>query len=269
MNRDHDTVERVGERPKLVSYGDYVFFIFYGAWRAPAGDSSPLYEVDLFISGKYLITIHSSELPPLAKQRDELAGRALHSEQFLIYRVLDALTDSFFPILSDMENDIDDLEAEVLTHPTERQLERVFALKRQLVAMNKVVTPQRDVFARSIDELGEIPGLVLDERDYFHAVYDHLILIGELIDSCRDLLSSVTDLYLSTTSNRQNDVMKQLTLVATIFLPLAFITGFFGQNFDWMVSAVHRGWAFWAFGIGSLILTCVGLLAFFRRKGWM
>ena len=91
-------------------------------------------------------------------------------------------------------------------------------------------SPQRDIFARSIDELAELPGLELDERAYFRDIYDHLIRISDLIDSYRDLLSGATDLYLSTVSNRQNGVMKQLTVIATIFLPLSFITGFFGRT---------------------------------------
>ena len=102
--------------------------------------------------------------------------------------------------------------------------------------MRKVVTPQRDLFARSVDRISELPGLKLDERDYFRDIYDHLIRISDLIDSYRDLLSGATDLYLSTVSNRQNDVMKQLTMIATIFLPLGFITGFFGQNFGFLVT---------------------------------
>ena len=106
--------------------------------------------------------------------------------------------------------------------------------------MRKVVTPQRDLFARSIDQIDELPGLQLDERDYFRDIYDHLIRISDLIDSYRDLLSGATDLYLSTVSNRQNDVMKQLTVIATIFLPLSFITGFFGQNFAYMVTHLIR-----------------------------
>ena len=101
--------------------------------------------------------------------------------------------------------------------------------------MRKVVA-QRDLFARSVDQIAELPGLELDERDYFRDVYDHLIRISDLIDSYRDLLSGATDLYLSTVSNRQNDVMKQLAIVATIFLPLSFITGFFGQNFGYLVT---------------------------------
>jgi magnesium transporter len=264
-----EDTEHFGQRPKLDDYGDYVFLVFYGAWRDRPDEEEPLHEVHMFISGHYLVTIHRGPVPPLDEQRHELDGRTLHSEQFLIYRVLDSLTDSFFPILSDMDGEIDDLEAAILENPTDRQLERLFALKRQLVAMRKVVTPQRDLFARSIDQLAELPGLQLDERDYFRDVYDHLIRISDLIDSYRDLLSGATDLYLSTVSNRQNDVMKQLTVIATIFLPLAFITGFFGMNFGWMVRHITGGWVFWVLGVGSMLATVGGLLLFFRRRAWV
>jgi magnesium transporter len=262
--------EQFGQRPKLDNYGDYVFLVFYGAWRHREADPEPLREVHLFVSGQYLVTVHRDPLPPLDNQREQLDGRVLHSEQFLLYRVLDALTDSFFPILEVMDDEIDDLEAAVLADPTDRQLERMFALKRELVAMRKVVTPQRDLFARSVDQVADLPGLELDERDYFRDVYDHLIRISDLIDSYRDLLSGATDLYLSTVSNRQNDVMKQLTVIATIFLPLAFITGFFGQNFGFMINHLLTGeWTFLVFGLGSMLVTTVGFLIFFRRKGWL
>jgi len=258
------------QRPKLDSYGDHAFLVFYGGWQERAGDTAPLREVHMFISGQYLITIHLEPLPPLEEQRELLDGRVLHSEQFLIYRVLDALTDSFFPVLSEMDDQIDSIESAVLENPTDAELEQMFALKRELIAMRKVVTPQRDLFARTIDDLAGLPGLQLDERDYFRDIYDHLIRISDLIDSYRDLLSGATDLYLSTVSNRQNDVMKQLTVIATVFLPLSFITGFFGQNFAYMVAhLITREWTFWVFGVGSMVATAVALVAMFRRRGWV
>jgi magnesium transporter len=265
-----EDAQHFGQRPKLDHYGDYIFLVFYGAGaEEPARPDVALEEVQMFVSGKYLVTLHRDPLPALAQQLSRLNGQVLHSEQFLLYRVFDALTDSFFPPLAQMDDEIDDLEAAVLAGPTDQQLQRLFALKRMLVAMRKVVTPQRDLFARSIDQLADLPGLELDERDYFRDVYDHLIRISDLIDSYRDLLSSTTDLYLSTVSNRQNEVMKQLAIVGTIFLPLSFITGFFGMNFGWLVSkGITSTWSFFVLGIGSMLLTCVFLLRFFRRKGW-
>jgi len=265
-----EDTESFGQRPKLDDYGDYVFLVFYGASRDGDGGTERLHEVHLFISGHWVVTVHRDPLPGLSKQRAQLDGRVLHSEQFLLYRILDELVDSFFPILAEMDNEIDDLEVAVLASPTDEQLQRLFGLKRQLVAFRKVVTPQRDLFARSIDQIAQLPGLELDERDYFRDIYDHLIRISDLIDSYRDLLSGATDLYLSTVSNRQNDVMKQLTVIATIFLPLSFITGFFGQNFGLLVQhLIVPSWTFWVFGIGSMVATCIALLAYFRRKGWV
>ena len=258
------------QRPKLDDYQDYAFLVFYGATENDGDGPGLLQEVQMFISGKYLVSLHRDPLPALDEQRSLLEGRVLHSEQFLLYRVFDALTDSFFPPLARMDEEIDELEAAVLAGPTDEQLQRLFAMKRTLVAMRKVVTPQRDLFARSIDQLADLPGLELDERDYFRDVYDHLIRVSDLIDSYRDLLSSTTDLYLSTVSNRQNEVMKQLAIVGTIFLPLSFITGFFGMNFGWMVrEGIASEWSFFVLGIGSLLLTCAFLLRFFKRKGWM
>jgi magnesium transporter len=259
-----------GQRPKLDDYQDHVLLVFYGAHDRAGEQGELLHEVLMFISGSYLVTLHKDELPALEEQRSRLDGLVLHSEQFLLYRVFDSLTDSFFPLLARMDDEIDELEAAILTGPTEVQLQRLFAMKRSLVSMRKVVSPQRDLFARSIDQLAEIPGLELDERDYFRDVYDHLIRISDLIDSYRDLLSSSTDLYLSTVSNRQNEVMKQLAIVGTIFLPLSFITGFFGMNFSWLVNqGIASTWSFFVLGMGSLLLTCVFLVRFFRRKGWM
>ncbi len=131
------------------------------------------------------------------------------------------------------------------------------------------MTPQRDLLARGLDTLADMPGLQLDERDYFRDVYDHLIRISDLIDSYRDLLAGAMDAYLSTVANRQNDVMKQLTVIATIFLPLTALTGFFGMNFAWMVLHVeHSLAAFLLLGIGGCLASVIGLYAFFRRKRW-
>jgi magnesium transporter len=259
-----------GQRPKLDRFERYAFLVFYGAREDEAGGEPALQEVQMFISGSYLVTLHSASLPALEDQRSRLEGVALHSEQFLLYRVFDALTDSFFPPLARMDEEIDELESAVLAGPSDGQLQRLFAMKRTLVAMRKVVTPQRDLFARSVDQLADLPGLELDERDYFRDVYDHLIRISDLIDSYRDLLSSTTDLYLSTVANRQNEVMKQLAIVGTIFLPLSFITGFFGMNFKWLVvTGINPTWSFFVLGLGSMVLTCVLLVRFFRQRGWM
>jgi magnesium transporter len=114
----------------------------------------------------------------------------------------------------------------------------------------------------------DLPGLADEDERYFRDIYDHLIRISDLIDSYRDLLTGAMDVYLSTVSNRLNAVMKQLTVIATVFLPLTFITGFFGQNFGWMVGHISSWPQFVGLGIGVEVLALVLLLTFFRRRGW-
>ena len=135
--------------------------------------------------------------------------------------------------------------------------------------MRQKIAPQRDLFARAMDQIGELPGLQTESRDYFRNVYDHLLRASEQIDSYRDLLSGAMDVYLSTVSNRLNQVMKQLTIISTVFLPLTFVTGFYGQNFRWLVAHVDTFQAFMIFGIGGLVLPLIALFALFRSRGWL
>jgi magnesium transporter len=141
-------------------------------------------------------------------------------------------------------------------------------MKRRLVALRKVISPQRDLMASIASGLADLPGMSPDAERHFRDVYDHLIRLTDMIDSFRDLLTGASDAYLSTVSNRLNGVMKQLAVIATIFLPLDFVTGFFGQNFPWMVEHIGGlGW-FIALGIGSQVATLAVLLLYFRRRGW-
>src|SRR5205807_8230510 len=143
---------------------------------------------------------------------------------------------------------IDELEDAIFLKADDRQLQEIFRMKRLLVGMRKAVSPQRDTFARLMGGIAELPGLAEEDERYFRDIYDHLIRISDLIDSYRDLLTGAMDVYLSTVSNRLNSVMKQLTIIATIFLPLTFITGFFGQNFAWLVKHIDSLGAFLAYG---------------------
>ena len=142
------------------------------------------------------------------------------SEEFIVYKILDVLADSFFPALAAIDEEIDELEDAIVSHADEAQLQRIFELKRDLVRLRQIATPQRDLLASTIDQITELPGFEDDTRDYFRAVYDHMIRVSDLIDSYRDLLTGALDVYLSTVSNRLNSVMERLTIVATIFLPL-------------------------------------------------
>jgi magnesium transporter len=258
---------KFGQRPKLESFGDYAFVVFYGA--RDGSDRLGLIELHLFISGSYVISIHREPCTPLAELRPVLEQDRERAEQFIVYKIFDVLTDSLFPVLSSMDDEIDSIENEIVEQPTDDQLQRIFRLKRDLVMMRRVVTPERDLFARAFEDITALPGLEPATHDYFRDVYDHLIRISDQIDSYRDLLTSAMDVYLSTVSNRLNQVMKQLTVIATIFLPLTFVTGFFGQNFAWMVKHIDSFGAFLAFGIGGVVVALVLLFRWFRRAGYL
>ncbi|MFL5820911.1 MAG: magnesium transporter CorA family protein [Solirubrobacteraceae bacterium] len=263
-----EDITEVGQRPKLDDYGDYLLMVFYGA-RLDEERRPALVEVELVIHGDYIVTCHREPCLELTELHRDLGERPPGSEQFVVYRVVDTLTDTFFPVLSTIDDEIDELENEVISQPTDQQLQRIFRLKRGLVVMRKVISPQRDLFARAGDDIINLPGLEPGTRDYFRDVYDHLIRISDLIDSYRDLLTGAMDVYLSTVSNRLNGIMKQLTTIATIFLPLAFVTGFFGQNFGWMVARVNSLAAFLVLGIGGVLLSGAVLFAYFRRAGFL
>lgn len=258
-----DTVKR-GQRPKLDDFGEYMFLVYYGAEESERGDVE-LVEVHAFLSGGYIVTTHRRRCAALEEVRERLTAQPPRSEQFVVYRVLDGLTDTFFPVLERLDDRIERLDAAIFDRATPRQLEEITVLRRELVELRRIVTPQRDLLARGIDDILEIPGLEVDSRNYFRDVYDHSIRISDQIDSYRDLLSGSRDAYLSVVSNRLNQITKQLTVMATIFLPLSFVVGFFGQNFKWLVVNIQSTGVFFALGIGSIVVSVVALLFWFRR----
>jgi magnesium transporter len=262
------------QRPKLDRYGDHMLLVFYGAHGlkphrdAAEGDDRPaLVEVHLLVSGSWIVTVrrHRCDALELLRRNLEDEGHTPESENFVVYRILDVLTDTFFPVLDEIDEKIDALEDSIILHATNEQLQEVFHLKRVLGALRRVITPQRDLAQRAIDDINDLPGLAVGTRDYFRDVYDHLIRLSDTVDAYRDLLTGLMDVYLSVTSNRMNAIMKQLTVVSTIFLPVTALTGFFGMNFGWLVKRMDTFWSFMVFGIGGAMLAAIVLLTWFKR----
>jgi magnesium transporter len=263
-----EDLRKKGQRPKLEDFGDYMFLVYYGAKDPESAVGVPLEEVHAFLSGGYLITVHDGDCEALDEVRKRLDALPPSSEQFVVYRVLDALTDTFFPLLESLEGRLEQLDEEIFSAPSPDHLQPLTELRRDLVQLGRVATPQRDMLARHIDDILEIPGLEADSRNYFRDVYDHAIRISDQIDSYRDLLIGSRDAYLSVNSNRLNEISKQLTVVATIFLPLSFVVGFFGQNFGWMVRNINNAADFWVIGGGSMVLSLVILFVWLRRSSY-
>ena len=266
-----EDVEHFGQRPKIEDFDGYLFIVAYGAEATKEPNPVPsLIEVHCFFASNFLVTIHRGHCSDLHQIAHRMADRKADGTPLLVlHRVIDALVDGFFPVLASMDDRIDELEDGILSEPTDEQLGALFDMKRGLVQMRKVVTPERDMFGVMLSGGYDVPGMDSDSERYFRDIYDHLIRISDLVDSYRDLLTGAMDTYLSTVSNKLNVVMKQLTIIATIFLPLSFLTGFFGQNFGWLVSHLDGLPIFIGAGIGLEILAVVGLLTLFRRRHWL
>jgi magnesium transporter len=265
-----DDVSKFSERPKREHYEGYVSLVVYGVDAEAAPGESLLREVHMLISGDYVVTLHPAHFGVLDELRTRLKEEGVRGEQALIYRILDTVLGTFVPVLARTDDEIDEIEQSVIEQPREESLQRIFSLKRDLIAMRRVVTPMRDFFQRDADEITHLPGMEADDSLYFRDLYDSLIRTSDLIDSYRDLLSGATDMYLSTVANRQGEISKQLTIIATIFLPLSFLTGFFGQNFTFLTNHIlDQTWTFFALGLGGLVFSIWILWLFFRRKGWL
>ncbi len=256
-----------GQRPKIEEYDDFVFVVVFGA----APDEDDLVEIHCFFSERFLVTVRRDHCPAFAEARDRQARRPqeLDDPVFVLHRLVDGLVDSFFPLLADIDELIDALEDAIAAGPDDEQVRRISRVKRRLVALRRVIAPQRDLAASIANGTIVLPGSGPETQRSFRDVYDHLIRLTDQLDSYRDVITGVMDVYLSTVSNRLNRIMKQLTLIATIFLPLTFVTGFFGQNFSWMVETVGGEAAFWVLGVGLPVAVVVGLLTLFRHRRWL
>ena len=261
---------RFGQRPRIDDYDDFVQIIVFGM----AEDGKDVAEVHLFITDKFGISLHHGHSHVLASVRDRIVGH--HSAELcppqvaVVYLIMDSLTDSFFPVLSELDDAIDTLESAILKNPTEEQLGQLFDMKRQILAIRKVAAPERDMLESLQGGMVTIPGMTDADQVYFRALYDHLIRISDQVDAYRDLVSGAMDTHLSMVSNRLNVIMKQLAIVATFFLPLSFLTGFFGQNFAWSIDNMQTnlGW-FLGLGVGSELVAIGVLVYVFRRRGWL
>jgi len=264
-----DDMQHFGQRPKIEDYEGFTYMVVHGA----SDDDMSTDEVHFVFAEHFVVTVHRGPCAAMDKVRERIGHRRaadMESPQLaLIYLIIDQLVDSFFPMLDKFDGQIDELEDAILVKPTDAQLGTLFSMKRSLIIIRKVITPQRDMFASVTSGVVELPGVSDDGLRYMRDIYDHLIRMSDLVDGYRDLLSGVMDTHLSTVSNRLNVVMKQLTIIATVFLPLSFLTGFFGQNFSFLVAHITGRVPFYVFAIGLELASAAGLLYLFRKRGWL
>jgi magnesium transporter len=268
--------EHLDQLPKVEEYGDHLFLVIHSFTCDGIPSEVDVHELHIFFGRNFMVTVHQDPIEVLDRLWRRLSGDvalARRGLDFLLYDLCDQLVDTNFPILDALSDAIEEVENEMLpevdgsSHRLLRSsrvtIHNILGLKHALVSMRKVLSPQREVFNRLANRSGDFVG----ERTaiYFRNVYDHLVRLYEQIDTDRDLLGNVLDAHFSVMSQRTNDTVMRLTLVSIIFLPLTFLSGFFGMNFTQMPFGNDE-----VFGMTMAIFVVLPLVLFlwFRRKRW-
>lgn len=254
---------KTGNRVKLEQFKEYLFIILYGVM----GKKEPAQVQINFILGKnFLLTAHKgriSTFEELKKDAPKMRSLLSHGQDFLLHHLIDMETDNYFPVLENLEEQIDELEDEVYRSMDHRVLGKLFRLKRQLLGIRRKTGPQKDVMLQLSRGL---PFISEHACIYFRDIYDHIIRIDESIDDYREVLSNTLEVHLSMVSNRMNEVMKTLTIIATIMLPLTVITGIYGMNLN--IPEAHYD-ATYFIVISTMAIIIGGMVIYFWRKRWL
>jgi magnesium transporter len=267
-----DTVE-FDQRPKLDSYGDHLLFVFYTV-RKGRNTGEGLFEpveVHIYISGSFVITIRRAECTQLDALHHELDTADSKAEDYIVYKVFDVLTDAFYPIIDALEERIDALESHVLlSRPSREHLAEIYRLKQRVHDLSRRVVPQRDRFTTGSEAILDLPGLARGTREYLRDVGDHLVQIASELHRQPEDLTALTATYFNANANRLNAVATRLTIGGTFFLIWTLVTGFFGQNFGWLVKNIDTRHDFYLYGVSALVIPTViiGTMFWVKRKDW-
>jgi magnesium transporter len=220
--------------PKLDDWGEYLYIVLNYIHVHRNGDEwdTRVDELDIFLGSNYIVTHHDHPIQAVdatweACGRDQRLLR--DGPDHLLYKITDYLVAGYMPIIEEIDDAIDQVEDQIFERPSPRTLEKLFGLKRVLLAMRRILLPQREV----LNKLARDSYRVIDPKDriFFRDIYDHLVRLHDLNESLRDLVGGAQDTYLSVVNNRMNEIMKTLTIITVLFMPLTFLTGYFGMNF--------------------------------------
>lgn len=267
-----EDVLNVGQRPKVEDYGDHHFLVMKSLMMRDADLETE--QISFFISGNYVITLQEVPGDSFEAVRDRIRkgkGQIRRmGPDYLLYAIIDALIDEYFPVLEKFGERIEELESEVVLNPTPATIQEIHRVKRELLLLRRSAWPEREVINALQREESDV--IRPETQVFLRDVYDHTIQVIDMIETFRDLASGMLDVYLSSSSNRLNEVMKVLTIISTIFIPLNFIAGVYGMNFHREASPLNMPELYWYFGYPAVLAimaaTAGGLVMFFKRKGW-
>ena len=265
-----EDIVNTGQSPKIEDYDDYLFIVLKMLYYDESKNEIEVEQVSLCLGPNFVLSFQEEKgrdvFNPVRERIRNGKGRIKKmGADYLAYSLIDSVVDSYFLILEKLGERIETLEESVVSEPSQAVLHDIHALKREMIFLRRSVWPLREVVSNL--ERGESPLIQESMHVYYRDVYDHTIRIIETIESFRDLLSGILDIYLSSISNRTNAVMKVLTIIATIFMPLTFLAGLYGMNFE------HMPELKWHWGYPALLLFMasigISMLIYFKRKNWL
>jgi magnesium transporter len=256
--------------PKVEEFPEYLYFIIHGVTAGTSSNDFSTIELDAFLGKNYVITYHHDEFRSINNVKKQLRTSPIACKRgapFLMYQILDQLVDYYSPVLDDFDERIVKLEDDIFTlnSPNNEILIQVMEMKRSVLRLRRISSKQLDVFYRM--SRGEF--VLIDQQmlPFYRDIYDHLTRVTDLAENYRDLISGALEAYLSVVSNRMNEIMKVLTIFSAIMLPLTFIAGVYGMNFEHMPELATNYGYFVVWGI--MLIVAVGMLGFFWRRGWI
>jgi len=264
-----EDILHTGQRPKAEDLGDYLFIILRMLYHDEREDGMVGEQVSLLLGPNYVISFQEREgdvFNPIRERIRNAKGRIRKAgADYLAYALLDAIVDHYFVILEKLGEKIESLEEELVTNPRPETLQAIHTLKRDLIFLRRSVWPLREVISGL--EREESPLITEPTGIYLRDVYDHTIQVMDTIETYRDMVSGMLDIYLSSLSNRMNEVMKVLTMIATIFIPLTFIAGIYGMNFKFMPELEWH----WGYPMALIVMLLIvgSMFIYFRRKKWL
>lgn len=264
-----EDVVNVPQRPKVEDYNEHLLIIAQMVMLKPNNEGFFSEQVGFVLGKSYLLTFQEEPehdcFEPVRDRIRSNRGRVRKAGvDYLAYALIDSIIDGFFPVLEEYGERIEALEDEVVLNPTRHTLERIYEVRRELLALRRAIWPQRAMINTLIRSSNE--HISDDVQVYFRDCYDHVIQVLDIVETYRELASGLMDVYMSSVSNKMNEVMKLLTVISTIFIPLTFVVGVYGMNFEYMPELQTRWGYFACWGIMLIIAT--SLCIFFWRSGW-
>lgn len=270
-----EDIVHVPQRPKVQGYENQLVIIARMVTLREDGRTLVSEQISLVLGEHYLLTVQEEpyyDCLEFVRERIHVTKSHIRRSgaDYLAYALLDAIIDGFFPILEMYGELIEDLEAEVITSATPQTLEKIYEIKRELLNLRRAVWPQRDALNTLIRDDNDL--ISSDVQMLLRDVYDHAVQVLDIVETYRELASSLTDIYLSSVSNRMNEVMKILTIISSIFIPLTFIAGIYGMNFNTDKSPLNMPELNWYWGypvtLAVMLIIAIGMTIFFWRRGW-